>query len=226
MSRCYRKYCLIALLLLAGGILAQNSPEIRDVRPFVRGDSLLCSFACPGLFRGSIKQTLLSGLPVLIELQPHLVGDNSTEGNLPNEKYQLSYDIWEDQFTMQSANRKYTFSSLDTLQAWWNPFSELSLLPFSKLERTSEFRLEINLRVILLTRSQSRKMKNWVLNAAETEENIPSMNRDTGFTLNLNQVVALFLNKSDAAESIEVRGESTPFKIEDLRHKEKVGSKQ
>lgn len=221
LSRCYRKYCLIALLLFTGGMLAQNSPEIRDVRPFIRGDSLVCSFACPGLFSGSIRQTLLSGLPVLIELQPRFVGDNSAEGGIPNKKYQLSYDIWEDQFTMESAGGKHTFSSLDALQEWWNPLAELALLPLGKLDKASEFRLEINLRIILLTHSQSKKMKNWVLNAAETEENIPSMNRDTGFTLNLNQVVSLFLNKSDSAESIEVRGESMPFKIEDLPVKEK-----
>jgi hypothetical protein len=218
---------LIALLLLFdGGMLAQNSPEIRNVRLFIRGDSLLCSVACPGLFSGSIKQTLLSGLPVLIELQPRIVGGNSAGSSIPNEKYQLSYDIWEDQFTMQSAGGKHTFSSLDALQAWWNPFAELALLPLGKLEKTSELRFEINLRIILLTRSQSKKMKNWILNAAETEENIPSMNRDTGFTLNLNQVVSLFLNKSDAGESFEIRGESTPFQIEDLPVKEKVGSKQ
>jgi hypothetical protein len=224
---------LIALLLLfAGRMFAQNSPEIRDVRPFIRADSLMCSFASPDLFSGSIRQTLLSGLPVLIELLPRLQGDNSVKGGLPNGKYQLSYDIWEDQFIIQSAGGKYTFSSLDALQKWWNPFAELALLPLNKLKKAAEFRLEINLRVILLTPSQSRKMKNWVLNAAETEENIPSMNRDTGFKLNLsfklnlNQVVSLFLNKSDTGESFEVRGESAPFKIEELPHKEKVGSKQ
>lgn len=212
-----RKYCLIALLLLfASQMFAQNSPEVRDVRPFIRGDSLLCSFACPGLFSGSIKQTLLSGLPVLVELQPRLEGDNLAEGSVPSGKYQLSYDIWEDQFTMQSAGGKHTFSSLDALQAWWNPLAELALLSLNKLKNASEFRLEINLRVILLTRSQSKKMKNWVLNAAETEENIPSMNRDTGFTLNLNQVVSLFLNKSDIGESFEVQGKSELFKIDDL----------
>lgn len=207
---------IVLLLLFAGRMLAQNSLEIRDIRPFIRGDSLLCSFAVPDLFSGTIQQTLLSGLPVLIELQPRLLGDNSVEGRLSNMKYQLRYDIWEDRFTMQSAGGKYTVSSLDALKAWWNPLAELPLLPLSNLKKTSELRLEINLGIILLTRSQGKKMKNWVLNAAETEEDIPSMDRDTGFKLNLNQVVSLFLNKSDISESFEGQGESDTFKIGDL----------
>lgn len=216
---------MLILLLIVSRAPGQDSPEIRDIRPFLRGDSLLCSFSAPDLFEGTIKQTLLSGLPVLLELQFRINGGRVLNASPPPLKYRVSYDIWEDRFLMESPGNQYLFPDIESLRRRWNP-AEAGLAPLENPGIDEELIIECRLQIILLTRSQSQKMKDWVLNSAETEEDIPSMDRDTGFKLNLNQVVSLFLDKSDINESFEARGESEVFKIEDLPRKEKVGSKQ
>ncbi len=218
MAHGYRTFILTGAFLIgfADVLAAQDSLAIRDPRPFVQNDSLKCSFACPDLFSGSIEQTLLSGLPVLIELQSRLSSNENPAVSLSSRKYRLSYDIWEDQFTLESSGRRQFFSSLKALQSWWNPREGLPLAPLTALKNTPVLRLELSLSVILLTRAQGEKMKTWIFNASETEENIPSMERDTGFRLNLNQVVSLFLGKPESGRRFEGRGASGEFTVKAL----------
>ena len=109
----------------------QAPPEIHNIRPAIHGDSLVCSFASPALFSGKIKQTLFSGLPVLIELRSTLVSDSGPGGISPLLKYRLTYDIWEDQFMMETASQKTVFTSFTELEAWWNPRENLTLVAVS-----------------------------------------------------------------------------------------------
>ncbi len=193
------------------------SPEIRNIHAEIRDDSVVCSFAAPQLFSGKIKQTLLSGLPVLIERRAQLVkeaGDNSV---FPVEKYRLTYDIWEDQYRVEGASKTTVFSSLTALEDWWNPRKNVPLTPVSQLNNGDVYKIDIFLRIILLTRSQGEKLKNWILNPQETEENFPSLERDAGFKLNLNQLVSFFFSKSDVIESFEARRVSDSFTIDELQ---------
>lgn len=214
----YRTFIFTGAFLigLAGGLGAQDSLAVRDLRLFVQNDSLKCGFACPDLFSGSIEQTLLSGLPVLIEWQSRLSSQENPTVSLSSHKYRLTYDIWEERFTLENSGRRQFFASLKALQSWWNPREGLALVPLAALKNTPVLRLELSLSVILLTRAQGEKMKNWIFNTSETEENIPSMERDTGFRLNLNQVVSLFLGKPESGRRFEGRGASGEFTVKAL----------
>ena len=181
----------------------------------------MCGFTVPGLFDGAIGETLLSGLPVLIELSVSLDGGNGATQALPLRKYRLSYDIWEDQFLLESARRQRRFASLDALKQWWNPRDSLALLPLRRLDGDKTWKVQLHLKVILLSRTQGDKLKEWLLGANETEENLPSQERDTGFKLNLNRLVSLFFNKSEVRASYEGRQKSPAFRVGDLTGKQK-----
>ena len=206
----------VIILILSIRVFGQDPQpplEIRDIQPAIQGDSLVCSFASPALFSGKIKQTLFSGLPVLIELRSTLVSDSGPGGISPLMKYRLTYDIWEDQFL---ASATTVFASFTDLENWWNPRENLSLLPVPQVESGNTFKIDVYLRIILLTRTQGEKLKDWILNPQETEENFPAFDRDTGFKLNLNQVVSFFFSKSDVIESFEARESSARFTLDEI----------
>lgn len=216
MRHCYRTFFLLLAVTCGIALRAQNVVEVSDIRPFVRGDSLMCGFTAPGLFDGAIGETLLSGLPVLIELSAALEGGNGATQALPLRKYRLSYDIWEDQFLLESARRQRRFANIEALKQWWNPRDSLALLPLKRLEGEKIWKVQLHLKVILLSRTQGDKLKEWLLGANETEENLPSQERDTGFKLNLNRLVSLFFNKSEVRASYEARQNSAEFRVAEL----------
>ena len=221
MRHCYRTFFLLLAITCGVALRAQTALEITSIRPFASGDSLMCGFTVPGLFDGAIGETLLSGLPVLIELSVSLDGGNGATQALPLRKYRLSYDIWEDQFLLESARRQRRFASLDALKQWWNPRDSLALLPLKRLDGDKTWKVQLHLKVILLSRTQGDKLKEWLLGANETEENLPSQERDTGFKLNLNSLVSLFFNKSEVRASYEGRQKSPAFRVGDLTGKQK-----
>lgn len=218
MKHCYRKYigAIILILVCHSGLPAQNAPDIREIQAFVKGDSLKVEFACPNLFSGTIRKTLLSGLPVLLELQPQLSDNKGGKYPQPVFKWRLSYDIWEDRFMMDSPEERRLFSSLDQLQNYWNPREEIGLIPLNELRNKDGLQLGLSMQIFLLSRNQAQRLKDWIFNPNEVEENLPSQERDTGFKLNLNRVVSLFLNKTDIIESYEFQAQTGEFDIDAL----------
>ncbi len=176
----------------------------------------MCQFSVPHLISGSIEQTLLSGLPVLIELQPILISNNRRQLTASKIKYRLSYDIWEDLYAVASARKTSQYPSLSSINDLWNPYPNLTLYSLEKLQERGSLEILLKLRIILLTRTQSQKIKDWIFNSEETEENMPAMDRDAGFKLNLNRLVSLFLNKEDIAENYTIQRKTTKFNLNNL----------
>ena len=176
-----------------------------------------CSFASPHLFDGRVGKALLSGLPVLVELHTQVLQSGSSPRKM--QRYRISYDIWEDVFRMESKGVNKSFSSFEDLKNWWNPRPEIHVTETQAL-REDNITLKLRMRVVLLSRSQGEKLREWILNPAEVEDNSPSYRRDTGFTLNLNRLVSFFFNKDDISETFEVTSTSSKFQLADLDKKD------
>lgn len=218
LKHCYRTLLLLIFLLLFTGAYmpSRQSPDI-TVAPLLENDSLMCEISCPELIIGDVRQTLLSGLPVLLEFIPEItVGETATR-RLPSFKYRLTYDIWEDRYRVEGKAQEKYFTSLEDLQNYWAPLKNLFLVPTGQFAPEEKILLDIRLKVTLLTRNQGEKLKDWISNAHETEENRPTLDRDTGFKLNLNRFISLFFNKSDVDENYQSRTQSPAFTLTGLR---------
>jgi len=205
------------LLLGWTHLFAQQDLTMENIQPFRDGDTLKCSFASPDLFEGRVGKALLSGLPVLVELHSEVLQKETKPARV--ESYRLSYDIWEDEFLLESRKTSRTFSSLSELRNWWNPRPDLELTRVENLDK-GQLAIKLRMRVVLLSRSQSERLREWILNPSEVEDNAPSYKRDTGFTLNLNRLVSFFLNKDDISETFEVTSQSEQFQITELKKEE------
>ncbi len=216
MKNRYLTIICVTLLIGMSPLAAQQDLTIQDIQPFRDGDTLKCSFASPDLFDGRVGKALLSGLPVLVELHSQILQSGSSPRKM--ERYRLSYDIWEDVFRMESKGFNTSFKSFEELQNWWNPRPEVHISELGTLG-DEDISLKLRMRVVLLSRSQGEKLREWILNPAEVEDNSPSYRRDTGFTLNLNRLVSFFFNKDDISETFEVTSQSGQFKLADLKDK-------
>jgi len=209
-------FCVI-LFIGISRLAAQQDLTLQDIQPFRDGDTLKCSFASPDLFDGRVGKALLSGLPVLVELHSQVLQSGTSPRKM--ERYRLSYDIWEDVFRMESKRLNKSFNSFEDLQKWWNPRPDIHIVETEEL-REGNISLKLRMRVVLLSRSQGEKLREWILNPAEVEDNSPSYRRDTGFTLNLNRLVSFFFNKDDISETFEVTLQSSEFQLADLDQKD------
>ncbi len=218
LKHCYRTLFLLIFLVLFSGVYmpSRQSPDI-TVTPLLENDSLMCEISCPALIIGDVRQTLLSGLPVLLEFIPEItVGETATR-RLPSFKYRLTYDIWEDRYRVEGKAQEKFFNSLEALQDHWAPLKDLFLISAGQFAAEDKIVLDIRLKVTLLTRNQGEKLKDWISNAHETEENRPTLDRDTGFKLNLNRFISLFFNKSDVDENYQSRTQSPAFTLTGLQ---------
>ena len=219
MDHRYRNiFWLIAFcLLFSGKMPAQQSPQVDELQVFAENDSLRCRYAISDLFTGNTRQTLLSGLPVLVQLRWQLLDENERAITQIIQKFQLKYDIWEDLFFEESPNGKSQFASIKALEsAWQSPEPQL-IIAGNLPDAESKLRISLDVNVVLLSRTQGQQLKNWIFNANETEESLPGSNRDTGFTLDLNRLFSLFFSRSDVIEQTSVRKISPDFTLNELR---------
>ena len=191
-------------------------PQMGAIEPYLDSDTLRCRVFVPKLFVGQIRETLLSGLPVLIELQIQLREEDGQVLTRSIQKYQMRYDIWEDRFTQERGGRINVFSSLDSLSAQWLPVDNLVLQPSGMIDRKTVMTIRAELRVILLTNAQGQQLKNWIFNPSETEEALPTSRRDTGFSLDLTRLVSLFFSRADVIEEFQAAATTVGFTVAGL----------
>jgi len=195
---------------------AQSNPTL-SVHPFLKNDSLKLGISYRNLFTGNIEKTLLAGLPILIELNLKVVdsGNKTIQSKKINGK--ISYDVWEELFNIQGLQSTENFlQTLDDVRNYFSEQLQTGLLPKKYLMSAEEYHIDLESRVTLLTRRQSRQLKDWIQTGEQTEEDLPSNERDTGFRLNLNNLVQFFIGEKNKPEEFFLEASSVKFRLTNL----------
>ncbi len=208
-------WLFLSCLLGSGVLSAREAPGLDSLEIYRSRDSLICRVSAQNLIQGKTRETLLSGLPVLLELTAELRRPGGNAARRVQQKYRLHFDIWENRFSLTGGGTIRRFAALADLQQAWRPFP---LLRFPVLEETPDgpLQIEVSLMIILLSRREAQNLKEWIRNTQETEEDMPSGSRNTGFKLNLNRIISLFFSGDDISERHEVRIKSRLFRIPEL----------
>lgn len=204
---------LLTILLGISAVCGQDSLQISQTQLEIRSDTLRGSWAVSGLVSGDIRQTLLSGLPILIEVNPQLLRDPQAAVSPRPLRYRCYYDIWEDLYVIESADQVYQLNTMDEFIDWWQKPPAFSFFAISDIRQEIRLRLRLQVNVTLLTRKQDRQLRSWVLNSSQNEEQLPSSERDTGFTLNLNAVLSIFIDKDAPLQTFQREATSSDFII-------------
>lgn len=219
------KYLFIIIGLMCclpfSASIAQDIP-IPAVTAVVQNDSLKVRIAYQGLFQNEIRKTLLAGLPVLLDLDIRLT--DSRQQSLVNmrEVIQINYDVWEEFFSVSLPGKKSRkFSELASLQQWLAHFESRGLQALSGLSETDSYGINVQTRLILLSRKQNRQLNWWLQNGQQTEEDLPSRDRSTGFKLDLTKLVQIFVSRGNAPQEFVFQSSSKPFTLSEITGNEK-----
>jgi hypothetical protein len=64
---------------------------------------------------------------------------------------------------------------------------------------------------------ESQQLKWWIENSDQTEEELASRERSTGFKLNINQLVQMFFSREETEETYMVKKTSDYFTLSELK---------
>jgi hypothetical protein len=203
------------------GILPQllwgQAFQVEQVLPYLSDDSLKADIVVSDLLEDQILKTLLSGLPLQIEID--LMLRSQAQNDLVSKRYfsRLSYDVWEEKFwVMDFRGNIQEFDDLDNVKRWARNLSQLSILSRETLEENQLYQVDVTLTVVLSGEKQEEQLKWWLGNSNPTEEDIASEERSTGFRLNLNQLVRMIFSSDEEPQKYSANGISEKFNLSDL----------
>lgn len=202
---------VLALLAVLSVPLGAQAPlSIDAVQPLARGDSLTAQLSVSGLIVGELEETLLSGLPILIDLRLTLLDDDAVLEEA-RYRYRLRYDIWEDGYYIDRAEGGIRLDSLAALRERWRVHGPLPVAALAALNGRSSLAIAARLEAVLVTRGQKDRLRDWIFDDHDVDEDRPGRDRSTGFALNLNRVVSLFFGSDGAPRRFVAEGRSAPF---------------
>jgi len=203
-------------LLTQPAIFAQDDPAL-SIHPFLKNDTLQLELSYRNLFSGNIKKTLLAGLPILIDINMKLVDTGKKTIRSKKVSGRISYDVWEELFNIKGlSSSENSLQTLDEVVKYFSEQLRIGLLPREYLMSGEEYHIEAESHLTLLTRKQSRELADWIQTGEQTEEDLPSNERDTGFRLNLNNLVQFFMGSNNKPEEFYIEVSSTKFRLIDL----------
>jgi hypothetical protein len=170
------------------------------------------------VFQGEIRRTLLAGIPVLVKFSFQLQEKGEMVVLTKSNDGRIIYDVWEESFRLFGIGiQEKNFKELSELQSWFGNLQGLNLAAIKNLSRDKEYRVLVESQIVLLTGKQSQEIKSWLQKSDQTEENLASEERSTGFRLNLNKLIQLFFSGEEKATEYHQIARSGMFTINDLQ---------
>jgi hypothetical protein len=207
---------LLLLYILSG---YPQSYRISTVLPYLHDDSLTVTVSLENFPEGKIRKTLLAGIPLDLGLTLTLL--NSAQRPIDIRKFsgKILYDVWEEHFQIKGLGKNNPgFNSLDQLEKWFADLSDLALIPASRINDDNLYQVKADMNVIILGKKQGQELSSWLRKSDQTEEDIGTEERSTGFRLNLNQLIQLFFSGEDKQEIFQASAFSAKFGIRDLTY--------
>jgi len=211
-------FALLWLFLMGmeNSALTQTAPTIR-IMAYQSNDSLKVKYEFRNLFRGETRKALLAGLPLIFKINYQLQNGEGKEILRGERTLRISYNVWEELFSIQpSRMKKLTFESIDELEQNLSRFNKFTLGLAAAFSDAEFYRINSQVHLMLLSRDQERQLKWWLQNSEETEEELPSRERATGFKLNLNKLIQAFVSRKTQPREFVFSASSSEFKIKQL----------
>jgi len=207
----------ICLFLLPVHLLGQDY-QITQIIPYLSEDSLKVDLLVKNVFQEKILQTLLAGIPLDIGIKLSLFNQKEKEVSQRGFNCKVSYDVWEEHFWLFDYQQKtIDFSELEDLQKWSKTVNNLGLVSQGILLPQDRYMINVEMRILVLGAQENQQLKWWIENSDQTEEDLASRERSTGFRLNLNQLVQMFFSQEKDDEIYINRQSSGYFTLSELK---------
>ena len=130
----------------------------------------------------------------------------------------VTYDVWEEHFWLQDYHQNtIDFNVLEDLQTWSKTVNNLGLVSQNFLLPQNRYIINVEMRILVLGAQENQQLKWWIENSDQTEEDVASRERSTGFRLNLNQLVQMFFSQEKSDETFVMTHSSGYFTLSELK---------
>ena len=216
-----KQFLIIAFfwIILPFTLPAQNY-KISEIHPYLSNDSLNVKISFRRLFDDKVRKALLAGLPMVLEISTDLLDSQRQIVHSKNVNGKINYDVWEEYFSLDGLSKdRRRIQTLSGMKSLFENFPITGLASAKTLDVNTIYLLNVKTRLIVLTRKQSRQLWARIQNSEQTEEELPSQERSTGFKLNLNRVVQLFVSGGKNQEEYSADALSKNFRLSELGNK-------
>jgi len=189
-----------------------------QIIPYLSDDSLKVDVTLENILQDDILKTLLAGIPLDLKIQGSLLNEEQQMITQKVFSSKVSYDVWEEHFWIMDFHEKLLdYDNLDEVLKWINTIYALALSEQNLLSPRNAYTIHIKLQIFILGKQESQQLKWWIENSDQTEEDLASRERSTGFRLNLNQLVQMFFSREKAEDKYEISKISSSFTLSDLK---------
>ena len=187
---------ILTVALVMGGwspsVCAEEPrPTIVSVRLAVEDGYITGDVTSSGLFSERITGTVQSGLPAVMDVFYYfstLDGGTLAENVL---SFSLSYDVWEDVYSMEASDTTMTFPTFDGMQQAIQELQHLTLVSLDSLDTSRSYRVHMSIMINPLRGADREQIAGWV------SENMRTSEDDSwhGQVLNLNELISHFFSR-------------------------------
>jgi hypothetical protein len=209
---------LLTSIFFFAPVQAGSAPEIkvRKVEPVLRDGKLYVNIRIDNLFTRKVIGTIQSGLPsaVLVEIQ--LLEKGRRKVAQKQIVQSISYNIWEERYTIVSDSTSEKLRDFDRALERGSAVENAFIVDARFLQPETTYILKVQVEISPISSLQTQKLSDWLQESDETQSEIVSGERSSGFKFNLSKLVS-FLVGGNSKSANSSPGHKFEFRLADLQ---------
>ncbi|MBN2001348.1 hypothetical protein JW935_27635, partial [candidate division KSB1 bacterium] len=128
----------------------------------------------------------------------------------------IRHDVWKGRFYADLQDSSYVFEHFDRLKQFFHSLY-FDISPAGALDRNAPFVLTTWAEVAAISKVQNDRLKDWIMNADETEEMHASDKRNPGFRFSISRLIGSMVGSKKNPDNMTPRYQTDQFTINGLR---------
>ncbi len=191
--------------------------RVEQIEPGLNHGYLTVSAVFQNLFSPKIVGTIQSGLPSIVEIEIKLLREGKKSILHKHMSRSISYNIWEERYAIQSEDTTEFCNELEKAKYLTSRLNGFALIKSSLLDPAAHYLIQIRVGIIPISSSQGARITDWLLNPNQTEEDLASEDRASGFKFNLSNLISFFIDGKKHSRYISDWHSSKPFRLTELK---------
>jgi len=207
-------FFLIGIVFFPVHSYAQNNP-IKSVDVRIDNEYLVVVGHFTGLINAEMKETLASGMSGMLHFQSKLINSRSGVISEIEQNILLRYNVWEKMYSLHSAKTENEFKDFKEFEQFINDSLVFDVSFVKRLPPDKKIQIILSFSPEKISASQKSKLNDWLKSEGEINESKPALETESTFSINLSNLISIFLKKKDDDRLYIYR--STPFTIQSLQ---------
>ncbi|MFQ5770837.1 MAG: DUF4390 domain-containing protein, partial [bacterium] len=211
------RFNLLLFLNSTANFAGDGDIRVNQIAPKLMNHYLTVSADFQNLFSNKIIGTIQSGLPSIVQIEIKLIAAGHKQVTRKQMVRSISYNLWEERYAIKSADTTAIYADFAEVQKMSNYLENVALIKSNLLNENTEYFIQIRVEIVPISTRQGEKVTDWLLDPNQTEEDLASDERSSGFKLNLSKLVSFFVGGKKHSRYSSDWFSSKIFQIKDLK---------